>query len=330
MTSKHTHNATSFLASRDGVTHCDSPDGVMTDPSGPDPVLASHSLAQGSLPGLQTSAIYGRRGSGSSVSADLGRSLANRLRPRMLLLGSTLFALTWRVRVTPSGRRIYALRARAHLTSGNDCTSWQSPNAGDAKGRTYQYDNHDKTRPRPSNEGLLVGWTTAAARDWRDGRSNQHGKNKRPLDEVAMLASWPTPRTPTGGAESGEWKKELGRTESGGGDLQAAALLASWPTPMSGSPKTDEYNEAGDTCNGRKTRLLVSGLTASGSNASTGKRGQLNPAFSRWLQGFPEEWLWCVPSNKPDPRYKKHIGIVQREHSEDSATRSCRRSRRSS
>lgn len=33
-----------------------------------------------------------------------------------------------------------------------------------------------------------------------------------------------------------------------------------WPTPMAGSPKTESYNEAGDTCNGRKTRLLVNNV----------------------------------------------------------------------
>jgi hypothetical protein len=35
----------------------------------------------------------------------------------------------------------------------------------------------------------------------------------------------------TGGAESAERKQELGRTESGGGDLQAVALTAGWATP---------------------------------------------------------------------------------------------------
>ena len=43
--------------------------------------------------------------------------------------------------------------------------------------------------------------------------------------------SWPTPRTPMGGPESGERKQELGRTKSGSGDLQAVALLASWVSP---------------------------------------------------------------------------------------------------
>jgi hypothetical protein len=46
-----------------------------------------------------------------------------------------------------------------------------------------------------------------------------------------VFTGWPTPRTVTGGAESAERKQELGRTASGGGDLQAAALSAGWPTP---------------------------------------------------------------------------------------------------
>ena len=43
------------------------------------------------------------------------------------------------------------------------------------------------------------------------------------LGQMAKQGLWPTPRTITGGAESAERKQELGRTESGGGDLQSAA-----------------------------------------------------------------------------------------------------------
>jgi len=43
------------------------------------------------------------------------------------------------------------------------------------------------------------------------------------LVDATSYASWPTPRTPTGGAESAE----------AAGDLQAAALAATWPTPCS-------------------------------------------------------------------------------------------------
>lgn len=35
-------------------------------------------------------------------------------------------------------------------------------------------------------------WPTTQARDWKDGRSNQHGVNSRPLNEVVEL--WHTPR----------------------------------------------------------------------------------------------------------------------------------------
>jgi hypothetical protein len=62
---------------------------------------------------------------------------------------------------------------------------------------------------------------------------------------------------------------------------------------MAGSPATENYNEAGDSCNSRKTRLLVSGETPTGSSAPTEKRGQLNPAHSRWLQGLPSDWDDC-------------------------------------
>lgn len=37
---------------------------------------------------------------------------------------------------------------------------WPTVSAADTKGRTYQYDNHDKNKPRLSLEGLLRGWPT--------------------------------------------------------------------------------------------------------------------------------------------------------------------------
>lgn len=37
-------------------------------------------------------------------------------------------------------------------------------------------------------------WPTASARDWKSSASNKHGQNARPLNEVARLAAWSTPR----------------------------------------------------------------------------------------------------------------------------------------
>jgi hypothetical protein len=43
---------------------------------------------------------------------------------------------------------------------------------------------------------ILAGWPTCAARDYRDGKSNQHGKNARPLNEVAQLSLLPGENQP--------------------------------------------------------------------------------------------------------------------------------------
>lgn len=47
----------------------------------------------------------------------------------------------------------------------------------------------------------LVPWPTASARDWKNGQSNQHGKNSRPLNEVAVMAVGPTTKSSTAPTE---------------------------------------------------------------------------------------------------------------------------------
>jgi hypothetical protein len=69
-------------------------------------------------------------------------------------------------------------------------------------------------------------WTTPCTDDTAT-RSKPYAQGGTALSMQAD--QWPTPRTITGGAESAQRKKELGRTEAGGGDLQAATLQ--WMTP---------------------------------------------------------------------------------------------------
>lgn len=45
---------------------------------------------------------------------------------------------------------------------------------------------------------------------------------------------------------------------------------------------------------GASTRITRAGIMLTGSNAATENSGQLNPAHSRWLMGFPPEWDVCA------------------------------------
>jgi hypothetical protein len=217
------------------------------------------SVQAGKGKALTIDVIYGLHGSGSLESFALTSFLASRYRAKTASLGSTLFRLIWKTRVTPSGRSIPALRASGRRTSGSGSTSWPTPCV-------------------------------------QDGPKGGPGQGIDRLPGAAAMAAWPTPNAlpmNRGGLQSNP-QKALERREQGHQlNLDDAATLASWPTPMAGSPATDTYNEAGNTDSGRRTQALVSGLTANGSPASTEKRGQLNPYFSLWLQGLPTAWGSC-------------------------------------
>ena len=162
------HSATFSPVSAFGVMPYVAPDGLMIARSGQDPVPANLSARQAKERGLLTSGTFGPRSSISSASAALTQFLANRLRQRTALLGSTLYTLTWRVRVTPSERSIPALRASAARISDKGYTGWLTPSARDWKDTpsmaTVRPDGRSRLDQLP-RQAALAGWTTPAAQD---------------------------------------------------------------------------------------------------------------------------------------------------------------------
>ena len=288
-------NATSSQGSGSGPTPCVAPDGLMIDRSGPAPALVSLSARQAKEAGLLTSGTSGLRGSTSSTSADLQRSLANRLRVRTALLGSTLFNLTWRERATPSGRWISALRASVRRTSGNGCTSlesWSTPSAHGSAGEV--------------SEDLEV-----------CGKKFKNTKTGRVLQsnlatEAKMLASWPSPVSEPSNGSPESYLVRKGRKQDGAiTDIGAAAQLASWPTPHlnASTGAGTEGREGGVNLQTAVCLLTDSGETPSGSHAGTEKRGQLNPALSRWLMGLPVIWDLCALRVTPTIRTRNVLSM---------------------
>src|SRR3990167_2907128 len=261
-------STTSSPASADGASPSGSPSGQTTARCGPAVVRANLSARQARARGWLTSGTCGLTGTGSSSSADLGSSLVSRLKRRLDTAGSILFTLTWKVVATPAGRSVCLLRASGRSTSergsGSWPSGWRSPDHN-SRGGGYQ-------------DPLKVFQRIAQG----------HQIN---LADQAVLANWPTPDAalmndaadPILHQQRRDRLKAKWHNGNGAGlPLGQAAHLAAWPSPMTGSPKTAEYNAAGDTCNGRETRLLVSWATplkADGrGSAGRGKQGLPNQA----------------------------------------------------
>jgi hypothetical protein len=202
------------------------------------------------------------------------------------------------------------------LTAVTRLAGWPTPMAGTPAQESYnEAGNTDSSR---QTVALVQAWSTPTAETQRksaramkrsenNGRRSGGGQSSPPgLEQEAELAAgiipkelqgdhmaptrealgivspWPTPDTPSGGANSK--RKERG---AGGANLMEVANwadLAHWPTPntMTGG----QTSRGGD----RKGEKLVSGLPLTSSLAPTEKRGALSPEHSRWLMGFPAGW----------------------------------------
>jgi hypothetical protein len=181
-----------------------------------------------------------------------------------------------------------------------------------------------KTRPSGATIGaqlrhsvLLASWPSPTTHDTHGQDKNRYTENgigkgrSQALMDAVTLASWPTPNAGPQNDGDTTWvarrkalKAEHKNGNGFGMTLGQASSLSSWPTPdqhsgsggrvsadplaktrPSGTKKQQTINEAAQ---------LAHGTTFSGSPAETAKPGQLNPAFSLWLMGYPTAWARCA------------------------------------
>lgn len=208
-TSKDFHNVTSLPELGSGAIPLEPQDGQTIDLFGPVPVRANLSARQANGLGLLTSGTCGQPFTTSSKSADLQRSLESKLQARTLTLGSTLYTLTWKPWVTPSGRSRSRLRASVRRTSEIDFTGWPTPTTRDYK------DTGDLSKSMIRKDGkarhdtvprfaFLAGWPTPTATDANRGvKESRPWDTGKPLGQIAALANGPARLTVSGAMLTG-------------------------------------------------------------------------------------------------------------------------------
>jgi hypothetical protein len=278
-TLKGSRSVISLLELEAGRMHFALPGGLKTARSGQPPAHASHSPTPGREWEQKIRATYGRCLDAWLAGADLQSSLENRLRQRLAASGSQEYALTWRAWDMRSGPPICALRASAHRTSGKGCSGWPTPSAQEmatrdeeklrkrreeCKARTGNGNGFDLTL---GNAAPLAGWPSPTMMDSEQaGGAGCIARRKRGHSLHSATAGWATPKPR-------DYRSELATEEN---------LQKQWD-----HPRGKDLN--------KQATYLASGPTPSGTPAATGKPAALalNPRFSLWLMGYPDEWSAC-------------------------------------
>jgi len=152
------------------------------------------------------------------------------------------------------------------------------------------YNEAGNTDSSRKTVALVAGWPSPNTADTGvSATAGQGGEN------LSVIASWAMPQSRDGKGASSRTYAERGGGQKGEALPAQAHHLVGWATPKATDGKGQTYEkQPGD----RRVELRqqASGVTPTGSPASTGGRGQLHPSHSRWLMGLPSSWDQAAPS----------------------------------
>jgi hypothetical protein len=169
---------------------------------------------------------------------------------------------------------------------------------------------------RHTDDTEFSGWLTA--KESNTNGPGIHGDAGKDLQTVAMSA-WVSPTA----QDQSRGSKPPKETDTG---IPLSQQVASWGTPASRDHKDGHCDMTKVEENGLLPRQVLGAITNS-ATSPTVKSGGLNPALSRWLQGYPKEWCQAAIL-----AYRKFKTPAKREAGDSTATETAlsRNSRRSS
>ena len=263
LTLRDTPSVTSSPELADGALPSDSRDGQMTDLFGRAVVLVNPSVRRVPILAAPIPAIFGQRGITSSASAALQSSLVSRLKARLPTGGSTLFAMTWNEKATPSGRLVSLLQASALRTSDSDSGSSQKSN---------QRESIETKMRAMSNCSVTSATTNHSAASVAAGTANISA-------EIATNGRIPF------------------TTISQQADASNAAVLT-WLTPSANEDASGGMSGTMQLMMSHQVR----GLTINSPLFTPEDYSRLRVSIAFWLQGYPLSWISCAVRVMPSSR----------------------------
>lgn len=176
------------------------------------------------------------------------------------------------------------------LTQATKLASWPTPQSHDERKRGNTEADHHYFPHDLSNASELAAWPTPT--QGITGPSNQEREGAENLQTAVTRAAWATPRS-----EDSECVGAHRGTPDG---LHSQSKLATWASPSARDFKdTPGMETKGINPDGsertRLDQLPRQAALSAGTSAATESIGPflLNPRFSLWLQGLPDEWASC-------------------------------------